>query len=519
VRNRSVIVSFGELKIAAPDVVRLTCRNAIDEIPTATVRLDARSRTLHALPLNERVVIEANGHGIFAGQVVAVQLEEEDLVVNCSTAPEMGDPMSAAVAKAYPGQLIRLIALDAGSTLPLADDSNELCPAATRCLDWDALLSGLERAPDFLSFAPVLQQCLRGTKLSKSERTLLSQVLGLVRRETAHSGLAQAPVGNVQRRHYEAAFPEIWACSWRHRKIPDQHEVVVPLRQVVAPSAAITVAGVEFVGTDARADEYIREDAPKGLQSDWSAIAYARTIVEASDLWTAKAAGLSRIGEAMALVGFVYSYSAWHQKVDEGVYLPIQYARPAGAPGVLGSLVRVVNLKSGEHWLGPTRNQTNPCDLAQLESLRGSLLSQAANSDETNELVRHVRRAISWRYRALLATMPVDAFLFTWVSLEMLFQRPHEKTSHLVRRLPFVVLSVGDKPGEIRTELQRQWIPLRDAVVHQALQTHPRIDAACRRVHYFSDCAIGYALMRAQQSPSYDDWLDHLDDLSRRKPA
>lgn len=518
-RNHSAIVSFGELEITAPDVVRWTCGKAINAVPTATIRLNARSGTLHALPLNERVVIEANGHLVFTGQVVKAQLEGEELVVNCSSAPEMGDPMGAAVAKAHPGQVIRLIALDAGSALPLVDDGNELCPAATRCLDWDALLSDLEHAPDFLSFAAVLRQYLRDTKPSKSEQRLLSQILGLVRKEAAQSGLAQAPAGKVQRCHYEAAFPEIWAWSWRHRRIPDQHEVVVPLRQVVAPSVAVTVAGVEFIGTDARADEYIREDAPKGLQSDWSAIAYARTIVEASDLWTAKAAGLNRIGEAMALVGFVYSYSAWHQKVDEGVYHAIQYARPAGAPGVLGSLVRVVNLKSGEHWLGPTRNQTDPCNLAQLESVRGALLSQAASSCETNELLRHVHRAISWRYRALLATVPVDAFLFTWVSLEMLFQRSHENTSDLVRRLPFAVLSVGDKPGGIRTELQRQWIPLRDEVVHRAIQTHPDIDAAYRRVHYFSDCAIGYALVRAQQSSSYDDWLDHLDDLSRQKPA
>jgi len=78
---------------------------------------------------------------------------------------------------------------------------------------------------------------------------------------------------------------------------------------------------------------------------------------------------------------------------------------------------------------------------------------------------------------------------------------------------------VGDRPNAIRSELQRQWVPLRDEIVHQALQSHPEIEAALRRVRYFSDCAIGYALVRAKQSPSYDDWLDHLDSLSRAKPG
>ena len=78
-RNRSAVVSFGQLRIPAPDVVTWTCRKAMNALPTVTIRLNARSGALHALPLNERVIIEADGHGVFAGHVVTAQLEDEEL--------------------------------------------------------------------------------------------------------------------------------------------------------------------------------------------------------------------------------------------------------------------------------------------------------------------------------------------------------------------------------------------------------------------------------------------------------
>jgi hypothetical protein len=402
--------------------------------------------------------------------------------------------------------------------VPGADDTNYLYPEATTNIDWDAFVSDLESAADMECFVAVVHRYLAGVKLSISEQRLIAEILGLVTGEIDRQGLIHAAPRAAQRSTYARVLPEIWGRSWRHRRTPDKHELVVPLRQVAAPAHTIARSDVQFIGADVCADGGHDIDVPEPLQPDWSADAYARTVVEACDFLAAKVTGLRRIRKAMAAVGFVHSYTAWHQKVAESVYEPVAYERPAGAPGVIGSLVRIVNLRSGEYWLGSIRNQPEPCDLEQVMSLRRGLLSQLDCGDRANELLRHVDRAVSWRYRGLLAAEPVDAFLHTWLALEMLFERPKEKTPAMVRRLPFVFLSVGDSPSAIRSELQNQWVPLRDEVVHRALQSHPEIGTAVRRLRYFSDCAITYALARARQSPSYEDWLDHLDALSRAKP-
>lgn len=514
----STIVSFGELELAAPDVVRWTSRSAINEMSTSTIELDAGSRAVRSLALNEPVGLVANEHGIFGGTVTDARVEDGLLIVNCSSAPQMETQRSAGLANAHHSQLIRLIVMDADCNVQEADDSNEICPAATRCLDWDAFLSELTEAPDFLSFAAVLQTYLPDTTPSEPEQRLLSQVLGLVQKAVADADLADAPAATIKREHYEVAFPKIWACSWRYRRVPDEHEITVPLQHITAGATPLDVGTVIFSDADADASKYLKDDSPPELITEWSAKAYARTVVQAQDLWTAKSIGLARIREALTVLAFAYTYAPWQQKLNDGDYRPVSYQRPAGAPGTLGSLVRVVSARSSEYWLGPVRNTTDSCDLERLAETRGTLLAQASGGDESNELRRHVQRALSWRYRAQLASDQVDAFLYTWISLEMLFQRPSEKTPDLVRRLPFAVLSVGDRPGAIRTELQRRWIPLRDEIVHRAILSHDELATGVRRVQYLSDCAIGYALAWAEHSSAYDDWLAHLDDLSIRKP-
>jgi len=515
----STTVSFGGLQLTVPEVLEWTSHNAINEIATCRISLNSRSPLLHSLALNEPVVVLANEHGVFAGDVVSASLDGETLVVDCSSAPQMETTRGAAVTKVHPTQLVRLIALDADAKLPDSDDDNELCPAATRGLDWDALIGEMDRAPDFLSLAAVTKEHLSRSSPTPQEQRLVRQVLGRIHKEIADIGLDDVPAASITREHYEAALPDIWATTWRFRVVPDSYEVAAPLRQIGASSTPITVGSVDFCATDVGTDDYLGPDADDSLRTGWLADAYARVVVEASDMWTAKWMGLTRIREAMAAIGFAYTYSPWVQKLGDHDYRPMEYARPAGAPGTIGTLARVVNQRSGEYWLGSVKGTPDPCDLEALQSLRGSLLAQASAGGEDNELLRHVRRALSWRYRSRLSTVPVDAFLYVWVSLEMLFQRPHENTSVLVRRLPFAILSVGDKLGPIRTELQRSWIPLRDEIVHRAILDHPDIDQAVRRVHFFSDCAISYAMEFAQHSPDYDEWLDHLDLLSRTKPT
>lgn len=514
--NSAVTALFGDLRIEAPTLVSDKVERGTLESTSATVSLRAGDPSLHRLALNDTVVLEHEGQRVFTGEVVSAEVVDDVLTVRCSAVASGLNQRGGGVARGDALQLARMLILDHGGKLAQEDDENVLCPARTRAIDWDALVEEMEQAPDLVSLIAVVRNRTNGQKLQGLEGRLLAEVMQMVVKQIKSRGLESATASEVKREDFQDALPTIRGCSWRFRKLPDQYEVVVPMRRLVAGSESIQLGSVEFRSTDGTVAEYLDKGNAKAFASEWQAEAYAWVGLKACDLWTAKTTGLARIMEAMASVGFVYSYACWHQKTSDGVYRPIRYERPHGMPAVVGRLFRVTNVDSGDCWIGPIDSEADACRLEQLAE-KGGLLRQATGSRMNSEMGKHVRRALNWRYKADLALLPVDAFLHAWISLEMLFQRETEGTSALVRRLPFTILSVGERPGSIRNELQKKWVPLRDKIVHRALEHDPSLEEGVRRLHFFSDCAIAFALGCEREFGTYEEWLTYLDDASRKR--
>ncbi len=509
-------VSFGELDFKHPELISCETFNAVNQTPSARIVLDPESPALHSLALNESVSVRLRGQGVFSGDVVSAGIENGRLTVCCGL-PQFHTMKTSVLSRAHPAQIIRLLISHTGFQMG-DSDASPLCRAKNRGLDWDALVQALDVAEDHAVFVAAIDRHVAAGQPTWAEQQQIAEILVVVRRAIERSSVGQLPGAPIPRNHYEDVLPDIWGLTWRFRTEPDPYEVVAPLRGVRAPKEPLCLGPVSFVDSVPSAGEVLDGSAGRWLRDEWAADAYACTQIDAEDMWTAKQAGLSRIRDALTSIGFTYGFSALQQKIDDHRYQIVDYHRPAGAPGVLGNVVRVVGTRSNEYWLGSVKGAPDPCDLSELALTRSALLTQSSCQDESNELLRHVKRAMSWRYRGLLADLPVDAFLYTWLSLEMLFQRPKEDASALIRRLAYVMLSGGEKASSVRREIEKRWIPLRNEIVHQAVLAHPSVDAGLRRVHFFSDCAIGFALERAQVSASFDDWLLHLDELSRRRP-
>jgi hypothetical protein len=511
-------VEIGAISVTGEPLKAWTVRSVINGVPTAEVSLDSANPDLRLLALNERLVVLAGEGAVFVGDVVRTEAEGGVLTLHCSTEPRLETTRGGVSVRAHHTQTMRLTFGDIVAMLPEEDDENELCPAATRAVDWDVVVEELEAAPDFLSFVEVVETHVVGTvPASPAEQRLPTEILQRVRVELERAGLDNVPAASVLRADYAKALLDIHAFTWRFRMRPDEHTVCVPVRDLVVPGTSVRVGCVNFLdrrlGT--AADEQIRAETADHLRADWDLDGVAQTTVRARDLWTAKQLGLARIREALAALVFAYGYAPWLQKLSEGTYSAIPFARVTGARPTVSSSVFVRNEQSQEYWLGPITGFPDACNLVEVEELRSGLLGQVTTGDSENELLRHVRRSLQWRYRASLAETAIDRFLYTWIALEMLMQGPREKTSALVRRLPFTIASVGDKVKPLRRELEMRWIPLRDAIVHRAVEEHPEAEEGARRVHFFADCAVAYAMTRARDMQSYEDWLQHLDGLSK----
>jgi len=518
----SVDIRIGGLQFSAGGggLVDYTIESGDAELPRATIRLERTHPLVSLVPLNGDVLIVPGGieHGeaLFGGSVISSELDDDSLVLTCSMLPEMATNPLNGTLHAQAGQALRFLILESGADLRESDDVNPACPAATLSIDWDSFIDALTTAPDFPHLRSVVRAYIADDKLrpSESEQQVMSSLLHRLIREA----LKNAPPGSSEdswsRSFYEDAFPDVWGLTWKYRRAPGEYIVITPVRELTSSGFSVLLHGVEF-GT-AGMDEEISEALPES-DPQWSRLPHARVVVHARDLHEAKTIGVRRIREAMAVLAFAYGYSPAFQKVDDHDYRAIPYRRPTGARPSPGPDVLVFDRKSREYWLGPTNPATAPAQLEDIVSARHALLDQIS-LDSSNELLRHVRRALEWRYRAVLAPTAVDRFLSIWISMEMLLQEPHENTPALVRRLPFALASVGDRVKEIRKEVQTQWVPLRDQIVHQALDEHPDAEEGARRISFFSDCVVSYALARSTVSPSYTEWLAHLDSINRTRP-
>lgn len=180
----------------------------------------------------------------------------------------------------------------------------------------------------------------------------------------------------------------------------------------------------------------------------------------------------------------------------------------------------VHNLVTDEYWMGPL-GVPKATDLVLERSRGGSLLEEidgflSASDDSAFSL--HIGSALHWSYRADSSETLVDRFLMRWIALEMLLCGPDDDASDLIRRLPFTFISVGGRRASIRRELERRWVPLRNDIVHRAVQEHASLAEGAVRVKYFADRSIAYALAGRHEFQSLQAWLAHLDDLARKRP-
>jgi len=293
---------------------------------------------------------------------------------------------------------------------------------------------------------------------------------------------------------------------------------------VLTPGSSFEIGGVTFM--DARQTTVMRpflsDDLGPNLLAHWDSPTFARTVVDSLDLWSAKAAGVARVRDALGVLTFRLSFSSALFKEAGGEHSTVGFERPSCACPAVADAVLVHNMDTDEHWLAPVLLHGKPHDLVRLSERGGRLLhllEDFAQPASGGSLHDHIHRAIHWSYRAVASDSSVDQFLMRWIALEMLLLGTRrEGTSTLRRRLPFAIASPEDKVGPIRAELEKRWIPLRDSIAHRAILEDPNLEEGIQRVKYFVDVTVAHALAMAEKGLSFTDWLSHLDEMARTPP-
>jgi hypothetical protein len=488
---------------------------------TAEFSVDADSDKARRMAMTAWVEIRSGDHLMFDGNVVEAFCADEKLQVRCATAPQFNSDLVACAARTPWFQAVRVLVLDEGLRLPEADDENLICKTRSRSFDWDCLLDEVESAANCDQALELLKHLPEGN-ISEPEKELIHQGLAFIRRAAKETRYADEPMDKIPASAYRRGVREWRAEAWRYRRGVDEHEVIVPIGNIVVPMSAVDVAGVTFMDASRTSvmKQYLTDDMGPFLRDGWELPVLARTVVTGSDLWSARQAGREKVAQGVEAVVFRLNYSPSMWKTADSRYESTRFARPSGSCPRMSDNSLVHNLATDEYWLGPIGRAREP-DLVELRARGGRLLDALSISPldwPDTDLAAHIRAALHWSYRAAASESLVDRFLLRWIALEMLLCGEDDGTPAMIRRMPFAVVSVEGKVKPMRRELEKSWILLRNEVVHRALHAHPRLSEGTRRIHYFSDATIAHAIARLDEDQTFGSWLAYLDAQALSKP-
>ena len=520
--DQEIRLTIGEIVFGASEVTGLRTQSRINGVPTAEFTLESDSEKVRRVALTDRVVASVGGHGLFWGDVVEAFAEGDRLRVRCSTAPQFASDLVAFACRASMPQSMRMIALDSGLQLPETDEDNLVCKATSRGVDWDLLFERAEGAANCDDALQAIKEVTTDVDLSAPEREIFQRGLARIQRTIKEAGHGKTPVDAIPPSAYRRGIAEWRADAWRYRRVLDSHEVIAPIRNLLVPMSTVTIDGVTFMDASSTSvmTQYLTDDVGPFIRDEWELPAVARTVVLASDLWSARQLGRDKMLEALGIVAFRLNYSPATWKLEDARHEAPRFARPSGSCPRLADNSLVHNLTTDEYWLGPTGRGRSP-DLVELRARGGPLLEKLgvlASEDPATDLSAHIRAALHWSYRAAASESLVDRFLLRWIALEMLLNAEGEDVSDVIRRMPFAVVSVGGKVKPMRRELERAWIPLRNRIVHRALYEDPRLVAGASRIQYFTDATIAHAIARANQDQTFAEWLAYLDAQAYSRP-
>ena len=521
--DSEISVVIGDVAFTETELSGVRWQGQLRGMATAEFTLDCNAEKTRRVAMTDPVEIRSDDYLHFGGRVVEARARGKLLQLKCEAAPQFNSDLTGFVARTSVLQGMRMLALDGGARVPEADDRNLVCKASTRSLDWDDLLNRVQEAGTCGDALRIIGDAASGIELSKPEKELLERGLARIRQAVTEAGLHKNDVRTIPASGYRSAMAEWRADAWRYRWHPDDHEVIVPVRDMVVPQSSVTIGDVTFMDSSSTSvmKPYLTGDAGEWFRTDWDAPVLARTVVAEGDLWSAKRAGREKIVRAIELLVFRLNFSLGHWKLADADYTPVRYQRPSGAcPAVAGASL-VHNLATDEFWLGLAGCGQAP-DLVELRARGGplfeALCTTPSEKDLRTDLGEHVRAALHWSYRAALSESLIDRFLLRWIAMEMLLSNDHEDAGAVIRRTPFAIVSLGEKVKPLRRELQDRWLPLRNRIAHQAIQADPELAAGAARVQFFLDATIAHAVAKARENYTFGSWLAYLDQQGLSAP-
>lgn len=521
--SHDVRVTIGEVEFGRPDLANLVTHSQINGFPSAEFSMPLDSDAARRACMTDAVVVLVDDHDLFTGHCVQAWADGERLQVRCATAPQFRTDRVAFASRVPHFTAMRMLVLDAGLKLPESDEGNFVCKSPSRTIDWDQLLDAVEAAQNCSDALRIVAETAAGVELSADEKQVLQGGLAGISQAVKQSPYASSAVDRIPPSAYRSAVWQWRAAAWRYRRGSDQHEVIVPIRNLVVPMSTVDIGDVTFMDASRTSvmQQYLTDDMDPFLRDEWGLPVLARTVVSSDDLWTARQRGREKILAALEVATFRLNFSLALWKLAEGQHAAVRFERPSGSCARLADNSFVHNRATDEYWLGPT-GRAEPPDLVHLHARGGPLLealSTTLSDSEESPFVAHIRSALHWSYRAAASESLVDRFLLRWIALETLLTAEGESSSDLVRRAPFSLVSVGGRVKPIRRELEKSWIPLRNDIVHRALHADKRLAEGTLRISFFLDATIAHAIASSSDYRTLESWLAYLDKLAISRPT
>lgn len=511
------------------------CRNNIENFvitstknkPTKVNIVFKNHEHLFSISMLDQVVLKEDDKTIFCGLIEYAEKKDNFIHVHCvDYAVFLQDGLLRGYSKMGREQLMRLIWQAAGIILS-EEPTNIIAKQSQTAINWDQLLSRLEKSSNLFEFKLILDEFLSNKKdISLEEQIGIKKIMQLVKQEIDSRSLTEEYAINVDNSAYAKAFPKIKANTWRLRKEPDKFIIIIPVKNLDLSNGTLQIGQVTFFSE--KDNSLINTYAPKEYLEknvDWQSRTFAKLKIQAKDFWQAKEVSIPIINEAIAALTLGSTYCSCNIKTDDNLYSDISFNRNTiYAYPQPGNEIFILNCVTDESWIGLPYfverslllDENARQNKHEIISLLNIFLSKNADVFSTTD--RRIKQSLNWYYKAFNSDSFLDRFILLWIALETMLVNVEEDSSSLIRRLPFVIASVGHKIKKIRQELQTEWLPLRNEIIHEALLTHLRAEEGAARLKFFTEKALIYGIGKSVNFPIFEDWLEYLDKLAVSEP-